>query len=209
MFRVPFEYTHWLAQVNTLAYVLSMAKDRLSRAAWLEAGFRALVRDGPDGLRAERLARDLGMTKGSFYWHFRDVPDFRAALLTLWQDNAFTAVVDRIEREPSPESALRVLAQMAASGAGAQYGGIEVEPAIRAWARSDPAVRAAVARIDSDRLAYLSGLLAACGEPRGSVARVLYAAAIGLETLSCLDGDDNSEAIGRLVDLILAQRSEV
>ncbi|MFN3661424.1 TetR family transcriptional regulator [Yoonia sp.] len=43
---------------------------------WLMAGFRALASHGPSALRAAALARDLGTTKGSFYWHFKDLPDY-------------------------------------------------------------------------------------------------------------------------------------
>lgn len=183
-----------------------MAKERLSRTAWLEAGFRALVSDGPDGLRAERLARGIGATKGSFYWHFKDVADFRAALLDHWQDRAFSVVLVEVGQEVTPAASLRKLAAIAASGADARYGGIEAEPAIRAWARSDATVRAAVARIDAARLGYLSDLLRTCDVTQPGMARILYAAAIGMEALACNDGQDNTASLATLVDMILASR---
>ena len=63
-------------------------KQRLSPEDWLKAGLDALAASGPEALKAEPLARALETTKGSFYWHFADVPAFRQALLEFWGENA-------------------------------------------------------------------------------------------------------------------------
>jgi len=47
---------------------------RLTRDIWIDAGLKALVSDGPAALAAEPMARRMKTTKGSFYWHFKDVP---------------------------------------------------------------------------------------------------------------------------------------
>ena len=62
-----------------------MKRIRLNRQSWIDAGLRALVAEGPTALAAEPLARQLGTTKGSFYWHFKDVPDFQKAVIRDWQ----------------------------------------------------------------------------------------------------------------------------
>ena len=59
---------------------------RLTRPDWLLAGFQALAEAGPVALKAEPMARRLGTTKGSFYWHFADVPDFHRQMLSLWAE---------------------------------------------------------------------------------------------------------------------------
>ena len=61
-------------------------KQRLSADDWLRAGLQALTASGPEALKAEPLARRLETTKGSFYWHFEDVPRYRQALLNFWRD---------------------------------------------------------------------------------------------------------------------------
>ena len=59
-----------VATVNTVPYgSMSM---RLSRQEWIDAGLKAMARDGVDAVRIERLAAALKVTKGSFYWHFKD-----------------------------------------------------------------------------------------------------------------------------------------
>ena len=74
-----------LASPPCAAVWFHMTKSRLSPDKWLTAGFEALVASGPSALAAEPLARALGTTKGSFYWHFKDVPAFQDALLAAWQ----------------------------------------------------------------------------------------------------------------------------
>ena len=58
----------------------NMPKLRLGPEDWVMAGFRALAADGPQAVRAETLARGLGATKGSFYWHFKDLAALHQAM---------------------------------------------------------------------------------------------------------------------------------
>jgi AcrR family transcriptional regulator len=183
-----------------------MSRRTLSREDWLQAGFRALAQEGPEALKAERLARALGTTKGSFYWHFTDVPAFRAAMLDYWRETALTDIIAQVETEQTPTSALRKLAQLAARGTGGIHGAARIEPAIRTWAHADERVAAMLSEIDAERLGFLANLLKRCGVPNPDLARALYASAIGMEDLSSRDGADNDNAMGTLVDLILALR---
>ena len=74
-----------------------MTQARLSKQDWISAGFSALQANGPSALKAEPLARALNTTKGSFYWHFRDVPAFHKHMLTHWEDEALTGLIAEIE----------------------------------------------------------------------------------------------------------------
>lgn len=178
-------------------------KSKQDANAWLRAGFRALVETGPGALKAEPLARQLETTKGSFYWHFPNVPGFHIAMMAYWEQRAFTDIVAFVEAEPSPTLRLRKLGQIAAQAAGPEYGGQDVEPAIRAWARSDPMVAQAVRRIDDQRLAYLTKLLSEIGLGNPVFARLIYAGLIGLEDLASRDQIDSDGAMATLIDLIL------
>ena len=181
-------------------------KPTTSAEDWLRAGFRALVDTGPEALKAEPLARRVGATKGSFYWHFQDVPAFRAALLEHWEQRAYRDIVDFVEREPEPVKRLRLLGQIAASGAEDAYGGIAVEPAIRAWGRADKTVAACLARVDRQRLDYLQTLLQQLDLGNPDFARLIYAGLIGLEDLSSRDGEALQQPMETMIDLILALR---
>ena len=79
--------------VNTHVYGPTMAhdtdsnptKDRLTRSAWLDHGLRILARQGAEALKVGALATGLQVSRGSFYWHFKDISDFRLQLLHRWQ----------------------------------------------------------------------------------------------------------------------------
>ena len=178
----------------------------LSPEDWLTAGFRALAAEGPSALRAESLARTLKTTKGSFYWHFADVADFRARMLTFWEARAFSDVVNRLDTRASPQAMLRQLLAIVLGYRDPRDGGAALEPAIRAWARGDAAVARAVARMDRRRIDYVAGLCRACGKPDPDLPRLLYAVMVGLEamdmTASPADADRNVAAtLGLLEDL--------
>ncbi len=176
---------------------------RLTKEDWLRAGFIALTEQGPSSLKAERLARQIGTTKGSFYWHFQDVRHFRQAMLTYWEQRAFADIVTHLETEISIPKRLRHLGQIAANAAWPGYDGPPIEPAIRAWSRSDAMVAEAVQRIDTKRLDYLARMLGELGLTNPDFARIIYAGLIGLEDLSSRDGQDRAAPLGTLIDLVL------
>ena len=65
-----------------------VTQDRLTRSAWLDHGLRTLARQGADALKVGPLATALNVSRGSFYWHFKDIADFRTQLLQSWQELA-------------------------------------------------------------------------------------------------------------------------
>ena len=162
------------------------------------AGFRALAKTGPTALRAEALARDLGTTKGSFYWHFVDLSDYHARLVALWETRAFDGVIAQLDTNASPRDRLTHLCQLAVGFRDPSYGGAALEPALRAWALAAPDVAAAVARMDARRVAFIADLCAQAGLTAPAAPEALYALTIGLETLAT----DQAEAA---MDLILSR----
>lgn len=181
-----------------------MKKQRLSKTDWIKAGLAALAADGPTALKAEPMAALLGTTKGSFYWHFKDVPDFHAEVLTAWADHATMHLTEALETEPTAPARLRRLGQIVAESHHPLCDSPALEPAIRAWARGADAVAARLADVDSARIALLQGLLSETGITNPEMARIIYAANTGMEELSTRDGQKNAGAMGSLVDLVLA-----
>ena len=176
-------------------------RPRLTPDDWLAAGLDALRETGPGALGAEPLARRLGTTKGSFYWHFTDVPAYSAALLTLWQVAAEAALAPGKDDGPAA-ARLRATAQAIAAPDAATPQA--AEPAIRAWAATSTGAAEAVATTDARRLDCLGALLAECGIANPDMARILLGAAIGMQALGGQAA--NRDAIGSLVDLVLALR---
>ena len=182
-----------------------MAKTpRLTQTNWLEAGFAALVEVGPEALKAEVMARRLGTTKGSFYWHFKDVAEFHAGMMAHWETRGFSEITAALEGSGAHRDRLRRLGEIAGQGAEKSYGGVALEPAIRAWARGNADVAEAVARIDHLRLEYLAALLGDMGLTNPEFARLIYAGLIGLEDLAARDGGEVAAPLSTLIDLILA-----
>lgn len=181
-------------------------RQRLSPNDWIRAGFRSLVTAGPQSLRAESLARDLGTTKGSFYWHFADVPAFHAAMLTRWAEAAEQALPAALADEPTPAARLRRLGQIGTSLVLPDLADAPLEPALRAWAHGAADAAAALARVDAARLTLIRDLLAEMGITNPEIARMVLGAGIGLAELSQRDGSDPTSPMGSLVDLVLALR---
>ena len=156
--------------------------ERLSQEAWLMAGFRALVAKGPEGVRIEPIARTLGATKGSFYWHFEDLAAFHTAMLTYWRDRSTQYIMDQSDRIVDPHERLMGLIVLALS-IPEEVGGAEVEPAIRSWARSSSEVAAVLQDVDTSRIAYVQNCFEMLGQTDGVAGRLFYAAYVGGEMI--------------------------
>ncbi len=182
-----------------------MAATRLSPDSWIHAGFDALVAQGSSALKAEALARGLKTTKGSFYWHFKDVPAFHEAMLRHWEDQSLHALDALLNTDGTPVQRLRHFAQSDPGTRNALANhGTALEPAIRAWAHENATAAATVGRVDTRRMETLDHLLAEIGLSNPELSRILYGARLGMAEMSGRDGVDNENALGTLVDLILA-----
>ena len=122
------------------------------RAQWVSAGLDALRRGGVAAVRVERLAAGVGVTKGSFYHHFRDRGALLDALLEYWAREMTDAEFERLQSLRGGLSArLLALAEDVLEKGMGRY-----DPAIRAWARTDRTVAAAVAQVDRRRVKALT-----------------------------------------------------
>jgi AcrR family transcriptional regulator len=126
---------------------------------WLSAGLDALRKGGVAAVRVERLAAHVGVTKGSFYHHFRDRGALLDALLEFWSREMTDAEFERIRTLRGGLAArLLTLAEDVLEKGMGRY-----DPAIRAWARSDRKVAATVAQVDRRRVRALSGFFEEAG----------------------------------------------
>ena len=71
--------------------------DQLSAKDWLDQGLKALAEGGFTALKAEPLAKIMGVSRGSFYWHFADVEAFHKAILRHWRDVAAERIIADVE----------------------------------------------------------------------------------------------------------------
>jgi AcrR family transcriptional regulator len=115
------------------------------------------VHEGFDALKADVLARRLGVSRGSFYWHFTDLGAFHARVIERWKHVATEAIIADIERYESQEERLEALLRHA-------FGhGAALEIRMRAWAESNTAAARALYEIDCRRRGYIERLLLEAG----------------------------------------------
>jgi AcrR family transcriptional regulator len=130
------------------------APARTPARAWIEAGLQALAAGGPDAVRIDPLAKALGATRGSFYWHFADREALLTALLEHWERAVTDDVLERVERRGGDVGAR--LRRAGALTFSEQL--LPVDLAVRDWARRDPAVAERLRRVDNRRMDYLRSL---------------------------------------------------
>jgi AcrR family transcriptional regulator len=130
---------------------------RLTAQDWIDFGLTTLAHRGFDALKAEVLARRLGVSRGSFYWHFADLGAFHASVIEHWKQVATEAIIADIERYESHEERLNALLRLA-------FGhGAALEIRMRAWAESNAAAARALYDIDRRRRGYIERLLLEAG----------------------------------------------
>ncbi len=131
--------------------------DRLTRDDWLTQGLRTLARDGANALKVGAMADRLKVSRGSFYWHFRDIADFRAQLLQDWQERSTDQVIRDLDARKAEPDRLKQFMKRAFAARR------DLDRAVRSWAAEDAAVAKVVAAADASRVAYLARMLAAAG----------------------------------------------
>ncbi len=120
---------------------------RLSREGWLEEALEILAREGNQLITIEILCGRLGVSRGSFYWHFKDREDFLVAVLEHWEEQSTTSIRDKVfALQVSPEERLLKLLEMIAT-----YKYSRFEMPMRLWAMKEPRTRKVLQRIDKTR----------------------------------------------------------
>jgi AcrR family transcriptional regulator len=126
-----------------------------TRDRWLAEGAAVLTHEGPDGVRIDRLAARLGLSKGSFHHHFAGMDGYRKALLAHIELNQ-TDILDRNAAalaDIDPADALRSL-----PGHLDELFDADLDRALRAWAISDDTARDVLARLDAARRSFIESL---------------------------------------------------
>jgi AcrR family transcriptional regulator len=173
--------------------VTPMAK-RLSAQHWIDFALKTLSQEGSGALKADLLAPKLGVSRGSFYWHFKDIDVFHAGVISHWRQAATESIILDVERYASPEGRLEALLRQAFGHGGS------LEIRVRTWAETNAHAARAVGEIDRRRRDYIELLLreAAVAPASASTrAQLVYWAYLGAAlSHSRLSG----ERLDRLVD---------
>lgn len=125
---------------------------RKSKENWLEIGMKTLGEVGVNGLTIEGMASDMGLTKGSFYHHFRNRDDFKRQLVTYWAAQYLSTAADLPDDLGEP---LELLDQIMRETFNLIT---EPEVAVRAWAQQDEWVGDYVQKVDAVRREFVSNV---------------------------------------------------
>jgi AcrR family transcriptional regulator len=157
-------------------------RTRLTAEDWEDAALELIAEQGVGALAVEALARRLGVTKGSFYWHFRTREALLTASLERWEQYGEQEVINQIEAIPDPRQRLPELFRRVAH---------ELQPhrvyAALLKALDHPIVVPVMARVSQRRMAFLTKAFGEAGMPTEQAlnrARLTYAAYVGFLQLN-------------------------
>jgi AcrR family transcriptional regulator len=131
--------------------------NRLTAQDWIDFALKTLARDGFQALKADVLARKLGVSRGSFYWHFGELRSFHVRVIEHWRQTATEAIIADLERLGSPEQRLDTLFRRALAH------GALIEVRMRAWADENEEAARVLDEIDRRRKAYIEQMLVDAG----------------------------------------------
>jgi AcrR family transcriptional regulator len=147
----------------------------LDRERWERAALDALEHGGLAAVAVEPLARELGVTKGSFYWHFKSRSELIAATVARWERLHVDGPLEALAGVEDPR--VRLMELLGKAGAKAPSIFIRLLDAV-----DEPLVRAAVARAAQERVAFMAKAFGELGLPRAKAHRqalLAYSAYVG------------------------------
>lgn len=155
-----------------------------NKLAWIEAGFQLLAQGGIDSVRVDRISKTIGLTRGSFYWHFKSRAELLEAMLELWHQKGTHDIIQLVEQEKlNPNNRLSILLNLTTKSPGPQYGGKFAELSIRVWGAHNPHAASVIKQVDAERVAFVHKLLIEMQvEPAlaSMLAEIIYNAYIGM-----------------------------
>lgn len=154
---------------------------KLDRKAWISKGLEVLAVSGVEAVRVEPLAKMMQVTKGSFYWHFKNRAELLSAILAEWVNQETESIIERVEQaDGTPREKLLYLFELAVQD------DMQAERAIRAWATRDLSALETLHEVDQRRISYTQGLFVNVGFSLTEAlvrARLVYYALIGEEQI--------------------------
>lgn len=137
---------------------MSTITKRLTREDWLSLALEHLAK-GQTGLTIDKFVESLGVTKGSFYWHFRNLKEFQVALVDYWDTHFTQNVIENLEHmEAGPGERLWVIMETVCKNDLARY-----DVAVRAWAMQKKELTDRVRSVDESRIRTVRALFRELG----------------------------------------------
>ena len=158
-------------------------RNQLKRFDWLVAALELFVAEGIDAVRITRLADELGVTRGSFYWHFSNRDDLIESLVAYWRDKNTSVIVEAVNSATSLSDGIFNFFDTCVDS---NQFDPRLDLAIREWARRSQDIREQIDLADSTRVKAITDLFSRYAYPMPEAfirARVIYFAQIGFYAL--------------------------
>ncbi len=157
---------------------------RKTKRDWLAAAVHAFAQKGPGGLTIDNLAKQLSVTKGSFYHHFENYKDFKLSFLQHYEEESTLSIIETLKSYDSASEKLhRLIAFIVEFSTQLD---VNPENMLRAWAMHDETARIVQTRVDQQRIAYVELLLRELipDEQKASAAAIMmYIILVGAEQM--------------------------
>jgi AcrR family transcriptional regulator len=132
---------------------------RVSKQQWLAKALEVFIQKGEPGINIELLAREIGVAKAGFYWHFKDRADLLLQFIDYWSDE-YTGVITNnvaVLELPAAERLLTIMEMIEEH----DLAGLDLH--FHVWARKDANVARKVQKVIRERLDYLRNTFAELG----------------------------------------------
>ncbi|SMF61159.1 TetR/AcrR family transcriptional regulator [Allosphingosinicella indica] len=172
-------------------------------ADWIAAARTMLIEGGVAAVQINPLAQRLGVTRGGFYWRFRNRQDLLDHLLADWQNSNTRHFLLALQRSGTPQERYRRMVRMFIEER-------EFDPAldaaIRQWGGIDPAIADKVREADDQRIDALRRVFLDAGQEEDEAmirARIVYFHQIGYYALGIRETRERRRTLAPLYDRIL------
>ncbi len=176
---------------------------RLSRDNWLRGALELLTSVGVEGVKVVLLAKQLGVTSGSFYWHFKNRRELHEALLEYWEREMTDSAIEAAKRfKGTPEKRIwNLMEQVIASGLA------RFDLAIWHWSQSDESAREVFERALEKRFAFAAWMFEEAGfnnieaKARG---RMMVVYMMGESTLIPDEANNRKELLQKQYEILIS-----
>ena len=173
-------------------------------ADWIRVARQALVEGGVAAVEINRLAARLNVTRGGFYWRFRNRAELLEHLLTDWHSTNTLGLFRAVHAQGAPKDRY---AKLVALWIDEKDFDPALDTAVRQWGSIDPAVQARVHADDEDRLTAITSIFLDAGKPPEEAmvrSRVVYFHQVGYYTLGIRETRARRLALAPIYDQVMA-----
>jgi AcrR family transcriptional regulator len=176
---------------------------QLAREDWIAIARKVLIAEGIDAVKIDRLAKKLGVTRGGFYWHFKNRDDLLDALIEHWRQTNTASIVATLGGPGAPAERFRALMLLWLEER--DYSP-DFDTAVRDWARVSRTTARLVHAVDDERIDAFRRLFADAGYPADEAfirARITYFHQVGYYAMGVHESPQRRQILSELYYKVL------